>query len=32
LTHVGDRSAPTIDAGGVLPGLTGVLVRHGYAG
>lgn len=30
--HVGDRSAKTIDAGGVLPGYTGVLVRDGYAG
>jgi transposase len=32
LLHVGDRSADTIDAGGVLPGFTGVLVRDGYAG
>lgn len=32
LMHVGDRSAATIDAGGVLPGFTGVLVRDGYAG
>jgi transposase len=32
LMHVGDRSAITIDAGGVLPGFTGVLVRDGYAG
>jgi transposase len=32
LMHVGDRSANTIDAGGVLPGFTGVLVRDGYAG
>jgi transposase len=30
--HVGDRSAKTIDAGGVLPAFTGVLVRDGYAG
>jgi transposase len=30
--HVGDRSAETIDAGGVLPDYTGVLVRDGYAG
>ena len=30
--HVGDRSAATIDAGGVLPGYRGVLVRDGYAG
>ncbi len=32
LLHVGDRSAATIDAGGVLPAFTGVLVRDGYAG
>jgi transposase len=32
LMHVGDRSADTIDAGGVLPAFTGVLVRDGYAG
>lgn len=32
LMHVGDRSKETIDAGGVLPGFTGVLVRDGYAG
>ena len=32
LMHVGDRSAKTIDAGGVLPEFTGVLVRDGYAG
>jgi transposase len=30
--HVGDRSAATIDAGGVLPAFTGILVRDGYAG
>jgi transposase len=30
--HTGDRSAATIDAGGVLPGYTGVIVRDGYAG
>ena len=30
--HVGDRSAASIDAGGVLGGFTGVLVRDGYAG
>lgn len=30
--HVGDRTAHTIDAGGVLPGYHGVLVRDGYAG
>ena len=32
LMHVGDRSAASIDAGGVLAGFTGVLVRDGYAG
>jgi len=32
LMHVGDRSAATIDAGGVLPEFAGVLVRDGYAG
>jgi transposase len=34
LMHTGDRSAATIDAGGVLPGLGAdqVLVRDGYAG
>lgn len=32
LLHVGDRSAATIDAGGVLSEFTGVLVRDGYAG
>jgi transposase len=32
LMHVGDRSAATIDAGGVLSEFTGVLVRDGYAG
>ncbi|KQM01755.1 transposase [Frankia sp. CpI1-P] len=30
--HVGDRSAATIDAGGVWPAFTGVLVRDGYSG
>jgi transposase len=30
--HTGDRSAAAIDAGGVLPGYTGVIVRDGYAG
>jgi transposase len=30
--HTGDRSAATIDAGEVLPHLSGVLVRDGYAG
>jgi transposase len=32
LMHVGDRSAKTIDAGGVLAEFTGVLVRDGYVG
>src|SRR5262249_29228688 len=32
LMHVGDRSAATIDAGGVLAEFTGVLMRDGYAG
>ncbi|MGH3264346.1 MAG: IS66 family transposase, partial [Trebonia sp.] len=30
--HTGGRSAGDIDAGGVLPGYTGVLMRDGYAG
>lgn len=30
--HVGDRTGDTIDAGGVWPAFTGVLVRDGYAG
>nr|WP_200309492.1 IS66 family transposase [Streptomyces adelaidensis] len=30
--HTGNRSADAIDAGDVLPRLTGVLVRDGYAG
>jgi transposase len=30
--HVGARTAEAIDAGGVLPGYAGVLVRDGYAG
>jgi transposase len=30
--HTGDRSADAIDAGQVLPGYTGVIVRDGYAG
>jgi transposase len=30
--HTGDRSAETIDGGGVLPGYTGIIVRDGYAG
>jgi hypothetical protein len=28
--HTGDRSAGSINAGGVLPGYTGVIVRDGY--
>ena len=32
LMHTGDRSADAIDAGGVLPGYTGIIVRDGYAG
>ena len=28
--HTGDRSADAIDAGGVLPGYRGVIVRDGY--
>jgi transposase len=32
LMHTGDRSAGAIDAGGVLPGYTGIIVRDGYAG
>jgi transposase len=30
--HTGDRSSEAIDAGGVLPGYGGVIVRDGYAG
>ena len=30
--HTGDRSAGAIDAGGVLPGYAGIIVRDGYAG
>jgi transposase len=30
--HIGDRSKDTIDAGGIWPSFTGVLVRDGYAG
>jgi transposase len=30
--HTGTRSADDIDAGGVLPGYAGVIVRDGYAG
>jgi transposase len=32
LMHTGDRSAGAIDAGGVLPGYAGIIVRDGYAG
>lgn len=32
LMHIGDRSAATIDDGGVLSEFNGVLVRDGYAG
>jgi len=32
LMHTGDRTAEAIDAGGVLPGYAGVLVRDGYQG
>jgi transposase len=32
LLHAGNRSKTAIDAGGVLAGFTGVLVRDGYAG
>jgi transposase len=28
--HTGDRSADAVDAGGVLPGYQGILVRDGY--
>ncbi|MGH3231365.1 MAG: IS66 family transposase [Streptosporangiaceae bacterium] len=30
LMHTGDRSRPAIDAGGVLPGYAGIIVRDGY--
>jgi transposase len=30
--HIGGRSADDIDAGGVLPGYTGTIMRDGYAG
>src|ERR1022692_1140651 len=30
--HTGNRSAEAIDAGGVLPGYQGIIVRDGYAG
>jgi transposase len=32
LMHTGDRSAGAIDAGGVLPGYAGIIVRDGYSG
>lgn len=32
LMHTGDRSAAAIDAGGVLPGYQGIIVRDGYHG
>src|SRR6476659_3767893 len=32
LMHTGDRSAAAIDAGEVLPGYTGIIVRDGYGG
>ena len=32
LLHAGSRSKADIDAGGVLAGFTGVLVRDGYVG
>jgi transposase len=32
LMHTGDRSAGSIDAGGVLPGYDGIIVRDGYSG
>jgi transposase len=32
LMHTGDRSGEAIDAGGVLPGYRGILVRDGYHG
>jgi len=32
LMHTGDRSAEAIDAGGVLPGYDGIIVRDGYSG
>jgi len=32
LMHTGDRSSEAIDAGGVLPGYAGIIVRDGYAG
>jgi len=32
LIHTGDRSAEAIDADGMLPGYTGIIVRDGYSG
>ena len=32
LMHTGDRSADAINAGGVLPGYAGIIVRDGYSG
>jgi transposase len=32
LMHTGDRSGDAIDAGGVLPGYAGIIVRDGYSG
>ena len=32
LMHVGGRSSDDIDAGGVLPRFTGILIRDGYSG
>ena len=32
LMHTGDRTAAAIDAGGVLPGYQGIIVRDGYNG
>ena len=32
LMHTGDRSTDAIDAGGVLPGYAGIIVRDGYSG
>jgi len=32
MMHVGGRSADDIDAGGVLPEFTGILIRDGYSG
>jgi hypothetical protein len=32
LMHTGDRSADAIDAGGVLPGYSGIIIRDGCVG